>query len=261
MQAVVGNVNSDTAYISTPGSLLKLEPFYTEGHESWASVLERAAAYGDSAFAEWYCRLIHSENAASPDGKPVIEVATYPALTDYDYGVRLDDETLESLHIVRSLNNVRNWIVTQYRDIDDERDVVLTPDDDANLTDSTSTTDWGQRNLVYDVGRATTTTATNIGRRLLARLKDPRFYIEQPIPVVGYALAKNGNPIPASELQAGKRVRILNFLDDLVGTSGAGLTEIVTKTTYNDQTETALLYTGVPDDMAVIMAQLKLRFG
>ena len=262
-QAAVSDINSDTGKIGdyTGGSPLALEPFISNGREPWNSILQRAAGYGDTAFAEWYVRLLDSEQASTPDGKPVIEVAQYPVLTDYDYGIRLDSENLiPQLDIRRSAANVANWIVISYKDTDEQKDIILTPDDDANLKDATSITDWGQRDLVVSIGEASNTTALNIGRRILASRKDARFYINGPIVVKGFIEGKDGNPVPASQIQAGKRVRVLNYLTDLVGVSGAGLTFIISATQYDDAGETCRISTGVSDNMAVILAQLKLKF-
>ena len=261
LRAAVSNLNSDETNIDTPGSALELDPFITEGQEAISSILSRAAMFGDTAFAEWYVRLIDSEKASTPDGKPVLESKQYPILTDYDYAVRLEDENLiPPLDIVRDFDGIRNWITVIYRDVDDGRDVITTPDDDANLTDATSVTAWGRRDLVISIPTANSTTAVNIGRKILAAQKDPKFYISGPIVVSGFIRGKNGNPIPSSQIEAGKRVRIENFLDDLVGTSGAGLTFIISETRYTDPDETCRIYTGVPDDLAVMLAQQKFSF-
>jgi hypothetical protein len=261
IRAEVSNLNSDEQYIDTPGSPLTLVPFMTNEHEFLNSILDRAAQFGDTAFNQWYVRIGASTKAATPDGKPVLESAMYPALTDYEYGVRLDDPYIvPPLNIVRSFANIKNWIVLIYDDIDEERRTILTPDDDANLTDSTSTTDYGTRVLPVYLGKATTTTATNYGRAVLAALKDPKFYINGPLVVQDYILAKDGTKVPCSQIQAGERVRILNFLPDLVGTSGAGLTFIISNSQYNDADETNALATGVYDSMDVMLAQQDFDF-
>ena len=157
---------------------------------------------------------------------------------------------------MRDFAGIRNWIVVRYRDEQNNRDVYVTPDDNANLKDATSIADWGQREYVLDASLATETAAVNLARRYLAAHKDPRFYVSGPITVCGYIRGKNGNPVPASEIRAGRRVRIENFLADEVGTTGAGLTFIVSRTHYTDNDETCQISAGTPDDLAVILAQM-----
>jgi hypothetical protein len=249
------SLNSDITRIDGP--TLTLEPFVTDGYEKAARILSRAAGFGDSSFNAWAAYLDHSESAATPDGEPVLVVEQQPALTDYDYAVRLDDPNLAPrLELVRDFAGIYNWIVVRYRDELNNRDVYLTPDDNANLTDSDSVTDWGQREYVLDASLATSTAAVNLGRRYLAAHKDPRFYVAGPITVVGYIRGKNGNPVPASEIRAGRRVRIENFLSDEVDVSAAGLTFLISRTHYTDSDETCQISCGTPDDLAVLLAQM-----
>lgn len=250
---VVG-LNSSTARL---GALtLSLVPFITEGYEMFADLLARAVAYGDASFNSWDVYLDSSERAASPDGKPVLVLEQYPALTDYDVAVRLDEWPVE---IVEDTEGLRNYVVVRYRDLLDNRDVWVTPADDANLKDDAAiTAAGGQRELPLDTGVTTQTNAVNFGRRALAARKDPRYYISRPIVVKGAIRGKAGNLIPASEVKAGMRLRVEDFIPDKVGVSGAGLTAIITRAEYDDATQSVSLSTGVPDDLAVILAQIAL---
>ncbi len=63
---------------------------------------------------------------------------------------------------------------------------------------------------------------------------------------MGWIRTKAGDTIPANKVQAGKRIRIENYLDDL---SGEGLTFVVSRTTYNDSTQTASLSIGIQDNL------------
>lgn len=250
---VVG-LNSSTARI---GALtLSLVPFITEGYEMFADILARAVSYGDASFNSWDCYLDSSEKAASPDGKPVLVIEQYPALTDYDYAVRLDEWPVE---IVEDTEGLRNYVVVRYRDLLDNRDVWVTPADDANLkNDAAITAGGGQRELVLDAGVTTQANAINLGRRALAARKDPRYYVSQPIVVQGAIRGKNGNLIPASEVKAGMRLRVEDFIPDKVGVSGAGLTTLITRVEYDDDSETASIACGTPDDLAILLAQIAL---
>lgn len=253
IRAKVTDLNSDETYI---GALtLALEPFITNGWEYMNSILQRAVSYGDASFNSWYVRLIESDKAATPDGKPVLQLAQYPALTDYDYKIRANEANVGGFRVVKDYTDVWNWITVVYTD-EHGRQVTLTPDDDANLKDATSIADCGQKDYKIDAGNATATTATNWGRRFLAAKKDAKFYVSGPITVKGYIEGKGGSVVPAANIRAGERVKIVNFLTDEVGVSGAGLTQYITQMEYNDADRTAKLSFGVPDNLAVFLAQL-----
>lgn len=251
------DLNTSTAFVSVPGSPLSLVPFISNEQESIASILLRACAFGDTTFAAWAAYLRESDYAPTPNGNPVLVVEAQPVLTDYDYAVSLVDENLvPPLSIVKDLDGVKNWIVVNYTDLLDNRTVVLTPDDQSTLTDSTSVTAYGRRAMIVSAGQCTSTTALNIGRRVLASKKDAKFYASGPIVVKGYIRSKAGAPVPAANIVAGKRIKIENFLTDQVGVTGAGLTFIISKTDYNDDAQTCAITCGLPDDLSVFIAQL-----
>lgn len=251
----ISQLNSGTAQIAS--NTLTLEPWITNGYEWAADNLARLAAMGDASFNAWAAYVLESEAAASPDGKPVLALQQQPALSDYDYAVRLDDPNVSGDLELRK-TDVYNWIVVTYTD---ELGVTryTTPDDNANLTDATSaseTTGYGRREYVLSGTFTSAAAALGAGRRFLAQHKDEHLYVSGALAVVGYIRAKNGQPVPASLIRAGKRVKVENFLSDEVGTSGAGVTAIISSARYTDADETASLSFGVPDDLAVILAQM-----
>jgi hypothetical protein len=259
IRAQVSNLNSDETNIDS--NSLSLVPFLTNGPETTASILQRAATYGDASFNQWDAYLLPSDDAASPDGKPVLAVEQYPALTDYDYSIRVDEENvLPPLEIDQDVDDIVNWVSVVYRNDENNRKVVITPDDDANLKDTDSIAAWGERHLPrpLNAGQATVAMAKNLARRVLNARKDPRFYVSGPIRVVGYIRAKDGQQVPCSKIRAGKRIRIENFLEDLAGTTDAGLTFIITSTRYDDSRETCLISTGIPDELSAFLAQRTL---
>ncbi len=260
IRAKLTELNSDETRIGAPG--FTLEPFMSNGREAMASILTRAASYGDGSYNSWAAYLVESDLATTPDGKPVLALTQYPALTSYDYAVRLDDPNLTGeLTVVYDLDAVRNWIAVKYRDELNNRDVILTPDDDANLKDTTSITAYGQRETPQPLDASTTsaTVAKNLARRYLAAYKDPRLYVSGPIVVKGFIRNATGGRVPASQIRAGMRIRVENYLTDLASVSGAGLTFVITQTDYNDDAQTCSISTGVPDDLAVFLAQLSFR--
>jgi hypothetical protein len=155
------------------------------------------------------------------------------------------------------LSEVYNWIYVSYRDDKNDRDITLTPDDDATLKDQTSIDDNGRRDYPLDAGSATTTTAKNIAKRFLAQHKDMHYYVSGPINKRGSIRGKSGQPIPVSQIRAGKRVKVENFLQDL---SGTGLTFLISQTSYSDADEACSISCGLPgDNAAVTLAQLELK--
>jgi hypothetical protein len=261
IRADISNLNSDESHIAVATNELTLEPFYTIGPEPVNSILARAAALGDDDDNQWYVRIIDSESSASPDGKPVLASGQFPALTDYEYAVNLRDKNLiPPLNVVKSAGNIRNYIYVKFRHPDGERDIIKTPNDDANLTDATSVADWGQRELLIDAGRVSEAAALQHGYAVLAARKDPQIYVAGPITVQGFIRGKDGNDMPVSEIQAGQRIKVEDFIEDVVGTAGAGLTFPITGTDYDDTTETNRLMTGVPDNLAVMLAQQQFSF-
>lgn len=251
----ISTLNSDTSQVAS--NTLTMEPWTTEGYEMAASNLGRLASFGDSSLNPWAAYVLESEAAATPNGEPVLALQQQPALSDYDYAVRLDDPNVSG-ELRLNKTAVYNWIVVTYTN-DLGQTVRVTPDDDANLTDATSaseTSGYGRREYVLATRFASQTAAVTAGRRFLAQHKDEHLYVSGPVTVTGYIRAKSGQPVPASLIRAGKRVKIENFLSDEVGVSGAGVTAIISATTYTDAAETCSISFGVPDDLAVLLARL-----
>lgn len=257
IRARLSELNSDEQYIAS--NTFTLEPFASNGAEVIASIARRAAAYGDASYNAWAVYVLPSVFAASPDGKPVLGFKSYPALTDTDYVIRIDEDNLAApIELKRSASTVANWIVVRYRDELDNRDVILTPDDDTSLKDTISIASYGERHLVIDAGAATATSAKNYARRVLAARKEAAYRVTSPIGVRGWIRTKTGALAAACEIAAGQRIRIENYLSDLSGVAGAGLTFLITATEYAPDTDTARITTGTPDHLAVYLAQRAL---
>jgi hypothetical protein len=258
VRARYSEINSDETLIAS--NTFTLEPFMSNGSEPANSVLMRASGFGDGSYNAWAAYFESSDKATTPDGKPVLCFQQQPALTDYDYAVRLDEpNVIGRVELKRAIvGEVFNWIIVRYRDELNNRDVILTPDDDGNLKDQTSINLYGQLELIIDAGTATATSAINYGRRVLASKKTAQFKMTGPLTVRGWMRTHNGAIIPACQVRSGKRVRLENFLDDLVDVSGAGLTFIVTSTEYRAADETVSLTCGRSDNLSVYLAQRAL---
>jgi len=254
IRAHVSGLSSYEGFIGS--NTYDLTPFVTDGYEPLASVINKAAAFGDSSFNPWAAYLLGSGASDNPNGKPVLAVEQWPSLSTYDYAVRLGEPGVVLPEIIKDFDNIWNWIPVKYRDELDNRDVILTPDDDANLKDSTSITSWGQREApILDAGVSNATVAKAMARRYLAEHKDPRFRASGNIQVTGTIRQKNGTRIQACRVRAGKRVKIENFFKDEIGVSGAGLTFAIVQTGYRDTGRQLQMTCGSPDYWAVRLAQ------
>jgi hypothetical protein len=250
VRAIVTDLSADETQI---GALtLSLVPFVAEGAEKYADLLTRAAGYGDSSFNRWAVYVGLSENAS--DGLPRLVLEQVPALTDYDYSIRVDaPEISGDLSFSQSLDEVWNWIAVRYQDANG-RELYVTPDDDANLTDATSVAAYGRREAWIDAPTTSLTTATNAGRRYLAQHKDLQWQANGQVIITGGVRGKSWQYVPACEVSPGKRIRFENWLNDL---SGTGLTLLITGTTYDDASETVSLDFGVPDTQDVYTVRLQ----
>ena len=114
-----------------------------------AEILEKAAGFGDSSYNRWRCYVDHSEMAPSIDGKPVLVVEQQPALTDYDYRIRLE-EIDPDFSYDRYFDELWNYILVRYTNTVG-KEMWISPADDATLTDATSVADYGQRDYELKV--------------------------------------------------------------------------------------------------------------
>lgn len=245
------SISADVSEISS-SLTLSLVPFISNGFEMYASQISRAAGYGDS-----------SQNAIgyglrppnyAPDDKPRLFLETYPALTDYDYFTTSGEA---GLSVRMNLDDVWNWIIVEYSDDDNNR-VSVTPDDDANLKDTTSISAYGQREKVLRVNTSDSGTAVSYGRRYLARHKQPTYAVTRPLRVSRLRM-KNGGWAPAMHIDAGKRLRISDLPDRIAQNGGSGTTFLITRADYDHTTGIATLSIGgVPDDLAIMLAQMEL---
>lgn len=256
VRASNASLNSDESRIGT--AALGIAPFVTAGPRSHADILSAAARFGDSSQNSYNVYLRESDYAVAPDGLPVLVVEQYPALTGHDYAARLDEGNLTMPFKLVKDEAVFNYITVQYKN-NLGQVVYVTPDDDSNLTDSDSVAEYGQRRppRILDAGETSEANAIAYGRRFLAYHKDPKYTVVGPIRVTGWIRDGDGLTVPACRIQAGKRILIENFFDDVSRSDETGLTFLIYRTRYVPESETASLYTGVePSDLATMMAQI-----
>ena len=263
-----GNIHSDEivkdvaaldSRISTDVSLitantLDLVPFTTDdmgGYAVYADILNEVAKYGDASYNSWAAGIRAS--ALASDSLPIMFFEAYPVLTDYDYAVRIDEENLkDTVEISQDFDELYNAITVQYQNVKGQT-VFVTPDDDANLKDTTSITAYGQRDTIIQVNTSSSTIAISVGRTYLAAHKDPTWRVNGNISLVGWVRSKSGQWVPACEVVSGKRIRIENYLDDM---SGTGLTFLIATTEYEADSDRVSLGVGNVDRLDVFLAQL-----
>lgn len=259
-QEITKDIRSYVSELSTDetqiGALtLSLVPFLAKG-ETYAEVLTRAAGYGDASYNSWAVYVGMSDGVS--DNLPRLVLEQVPALTAYDYAIRMDTpEVASDLSFTQSLDEVYNWIALHYTDASGF-EVWRTPDDDANLTNAASVAAYGRRDIVLEVPTTSQTDATNYGLRYLAAHKDPQWIANGQISIMGSVRGMNGLSIPACEVQPGKRIKLENWLNDL---SGNGLTLLITGTDYDDANEIVTLDFGKPttEDVFVLRLQREME--
>jgi len=258
LTAVAGDVSGHVTELSADEQLIAangygLAPFITDYQEFLSSILERAAAFGDSSQNPWAVGVRAGQLAS--DDKPVLFAEQQPSLTTapfYEISLREAE-----VGVRRNMSDVFNWIVVQYRNSQGDT-IVTTPDDDATLTDADSAAKFGRRDAVLDLDFSSLAQAKNYARRFLAKYKNPTYAITSPVRVRGRVKLVGGGYVPASLVQAGKTVRITDFLEDL---SGTGLVMLVTSTTYDDQNKTVEVGFGEVDPLQVAVVQRRVAGG
>jgi hypothetical protein len=243
----VGELSSTTALIQT--NALTLEPFYSEV-ETLEDILINAASYGGTAYEPWGYGILESDKA--PDRKPPLFFAPQPVLNDTEYVVSLGDQNLAgSFRAAPDKTSVRNWIAVEYKTADG-KPVWVTPDDDSSLKDQTSIDLYGQQEEWLSLDSTDLTAVTNYAKTYLDAYKDPEWQLSGGIQLHGYVRTVGGAVKPVSEVRAGERIRITDFLPDL---SGTGMTFLISSTRYDDNGEVNTLSVGRYNSLDVFMAR------
>jgi hypothetical protein len=239
VRALVPELSADESLIGS--NTLEIIPFVSE-FESYADILTSASGYGDASFNPWCVQVLSSQEGA--DGKPPLAYKAVPSLSDWDYAIRLDERNLvPPFGPEPDVNAVENWIIISYIDSAGVQRWI-TPDDDANLKDTTSIAAYGERHSpVLRINTTSATLATQYARRYLVQHKDPQWITAGPLRVKGYIRGKGNQHIPASEIVAGMRVSIQNFLNSL---DGRGPILLVTAAEYDDDSGVCALEFGRP---------------
>lgn len=250
-------LNADVSHLTA--NTQDLTPFFSGG-DAIGDILLYAASFGDSSNNRWAVGLLDSEQAGTPDGKPVLFAEAFPALTDYDLSLRRDEQNIVGeCTLVQDGGQIVNYVIVEYQDLDGFT-VRITPTDEATLTNAASVAAYGQREKVLSLGYSTDAVALENGERYLAAYKDPQWVVTSPVTVVNTIRRKNGGDLPVSQIYAGQRVRFEDFISDQAG-GGTGLTLLVTQTDYDDTSKTTTLSFGRPMDPLLTMLARPGRIG
>ena len=239
IRAHVTELSADTDRIDS--NTLSLVPFVSEG-ESIAEALTRAASYGDSSNNSWAAYVDNS--SFTSDNKPVLTVEQQPALTSTDYRIKLGEALIrDSIETEETLDDVRNWITVKYKGLESGY-LFVTPDDDSDLTDATSVATYGELHETLSLDTTSLTLATEYGKRYLAKYKDPQKTVSNGISVNGIIRTNHQGYKPVCEVRAGERVKI----EDISTAAGeAAPVYLITRTEYDDDSQTIRLSVGKPD--------------
>jgi hypothetical protein len=230
IRGMITELSADESAIGS--NTLSIVPFVAN-LKSAATVIFSILNYGDASNNAWAAGLLTSN--LSSDGKPLLFYEQQPALTSYDYTIRLDSPNVVApSSAIQRLNSVYNYIYVEYKDGFGRRKV-RGPNDTATLKDTASIAQYGQRDYLLSVDTTSQSIATAAGVKFLAQYKGIDWsVVDFPITVTGYIITVGGASIPVSEICAGKRLRIENFMADL---SGTGLTFLISRTRYSEDAD------------------------
>ena len=248
IRGALTELSTNTTALDSTNATLDLTPFITNAWETYASILTRAAAFGDTAATGGALGYGLRSSQLASDGKPLMFLEQWPVISDltvYDYQVSTKTAQIPSVR--RDYASIKNWLIINYTDNLTGLATILTPDDFAALTDATSVARYERRIFVLSLGACTEAAALGFGARYLAAYKDPLISATGAITVTEYLTGKNGNLSPASEIQAGKRLKIIDYEEGIMG--------VITSTQYNHTARTCAITLGYSDNLAIILAR------
>lgn len=247
IRGALSNLSTNTTWLDSSAATFDLRSqFITADYERFASILARAGAFGDKDGGVLSFGLKPSQMAS--DALPALFLETWPSTSGVDnYDYQVTTKTAQVPTIRRDYSSIENWIVIKYTD-NQGNTIIVTPDDEATLKDTDSIARYGQRESeILDVGQSSATAALAYGVRYLSVRKAPVISATGPIVVRDYLLHRVGFAVPACEIQAGKRLRILDYED--------GVTGVITGTQYEHVGKTCGMTLGYTDSLAVLLAR------
>lgn len=198
---------------------------------------------------------LESDAISGTNTSALVYYEKVPALSDYDYAVRIDEENISGIEIVTSsdLDTLFNRSFVTFID-DTGKKHWANLNDYAALDDSTSQAKYKQRTIIVDGGQAATRAlAGPAGAVVIKRSKDLTYYMRNPLQLIGTIRRKDGASVPVSQIRAGKRIKIENFIGDVGDVAGSGLTFLISHTSYDDASGVMTVTAGVSDAMPDII--------
>lgn len=218
-------------------------------------ILRHIAKYGDSSQNPIQPSLVASTEAATPNGLPLLKLTTVPDLSDYEYVVSISNKTdpYSKVPPIFRRKYIANDGIGTYTLPEGLGFEVVTSADDANLKDSDKVTADGSRVFMFDAGLGTQADAVNIGRAQLTQKTKPDFYMSGPIIVTGTIRNKAGARIDVALAQAGKRIKVDDYIDDRSDQAAAGLILLITGIDKTQDGLVASITAGVSDDQSLLI--------
>ena len=247
------DIDGGTAFMSA--NTFGVTPFMTQsaGFESVQSILSRVAGFGDSSYNAWAVGFTSSQRAGG--ALPGMYYEQQPVTTDYDYIVTQGDENLTGgLQFSVPIGSTKNSIWVSYTD---EKGVQVWKQeaDDSTLAASDSQDRYERRDHALSLGQVSSTAALNYARRYLAQNKYATFMTSvQPFSLRGYVKTKTGGIIPASEVRAGKRIKLAGFISPVGG--NADNIFIIQRTEYRPDADEVQVYPGEVETLDVMLANI-----
>lgn len=162
-------------------------------------------------------------------------------LSDYQWEIRTDDPGTTFAPVGPTTDDLYNGIVVRYTDLLTGTENVITPDDEADLRDTSGENPWNQwgRDHWYEdlqiTGAQLEADAVQIGRAVLAEKNRPK--TAGTLNVQGYIRDRAGNPQPVSRVRAGDVICVTNFNE---------INRLIVETDYDDESKTIRLAVDLP---------------
>ena len=249
IRAQIKDLSEDETLIGTNTQVI--EPAFME-HETIAEYLSRLAGYGDASLNAWAAGVHTSKESLISTYKPTLYYEQQRDLTDYEYIVSVG-EIDGGAEIEIAYDQIWNYIILRYTD-ENGNDVTITPIDDTDLTDGRSVSTYGQRDKLLNLRTSGVTEAKLYARRYLSLFKDPKYRMRKALKVRGYVRQKGAGKIAVSEVRAGMRIMIDDYLQEV---GGGGLIFMITGTEYNEDADEVTINTGTPNPMEVLTARTR----
>jgi len=248
---IVDLLGVDTSLISSSvGSIdssltNEVIPFISNGHEAFGSQLARIAGFGDSSNNSIGFGLRTPFESA--DNLPELFLETYPDESGYEYETSVEES---GIAVRLNVDDVWNYVTVEYTNrLGNTK--TYTPGDDATLEDTDSQALYGLRRVKITLPLANDQIALKYGQRYLARHKEPTYAVTRPLKVTRLR-AKNGGYVPASQIDAGQRLRIVDLPNEIGQAGIGGVTFLITQTQYDhDRRQVSLSIGGRPDNLAL----------